>query len=90
MHIRTVVEERSVTEKIYSESNFYPRLEEAYDALTWWLARNAEHGELIDDYYWIYKQRGNRDLKIPALVALYTVDHHDITIHSLLLKLPTL
>jgi hypothetical protein len=90
MQIRTVVEERSVTEKIYAEGSFYPRLEDAYDALTWWLARNAEEGELIDDYYWLYKQRGNRDAKIPALVALYTIDHNHVTIHSLLLKLPAL
>lgn len=90
MHIRTVVEERSVTEKVYAEGSFYPRLEEAYDALTWYLARRAEEGELVDDYYWIYKQKGNRELKIPALVALYTIDHDSVTIHSLLLKLPTL
>lgn len=33
MHIRTVVEERSVTEKVYAEGSFYPRMEEAFDAL---------------------------------------------------------
>jgi hypothetical protein len=34
--------------------------------------------------------KGNRDLKIPALVALYTFDHNCVIILSLPVKLPTL
>ena len=88
--MRTVREDWSVSAKVYAEVGVYARLEEAFDALKWWLAHNPEDGELIDDYHWLYKQNGNRDLKLPALVALYTFDHQYVTILSLLVKLPTL
>jgi hypothetical protein len=86
----TVVEDLTVSAKIDAETSIYERLEEAFDALKWWLAREPESGELLDDYHWIYKQRGNRDLHIPALVALYTFNDHQLEILSILVRLPTL
>jgi len=88
--MRTVIEDPSVSAKVYAEVGIYARLEDAFDALKWRLARNPEEGELIDDYYWLYRQKGNRDLKIPSLVVLYTFDPHYVTILALLLKLPTI
>lgn len=88
--MRTVVEAPAVSAKIDAELGLYQRLEEAFDALKWWLAHNPDTGELIDDYHWIYKQRGNRDLKIPALVALYTFSPHEVEILSILVRIPTL
>ena len=87
--MRTVVEDWTVSAKVYAETGIYARLEDAFDALKWWLARNPEDGELIDDYHWLYTQKGNRERNIPALVVLYTFDHHCVTILSLLVKLPT-
>jgi hypothetical protein len=88
--MRTVIEAQSVSTKIYTEVSTYPRLEEAFDALKWWLAHNPDSGELIDDYHWLYKQRGNRELKIPALVAIYTFTEDEVEILSILVRLPTL
>jgi hypothetical protein len=90
MSMRTVVEDGEVTAKIAAESSIYPRMYEAFDALVWWLSRNPETGELVDDYYWLYKQRGNRELNIPALVVLYTFDHRTVEIFALLVRLPDL
>ena len=59
------------------------------DALKWTLCRDAEVGELIDDYHWLYKQSGNHDLKLPALVALYTFDV-EVELISILVRIPTL
>lgn len=87
--LRTVVEAITVSDKIDAEISIYPRLEEAFDALKWTLGRNAEDGELIDDYHWLYKQSGNRDLKLPALVALYTFDV-EVELISILVRIPTL
>ncbi len=88
--IRTVIEAGPISIQIDAEGSIYPRLEEAFDALTWWLARNPESGELLDDYYWLYKQSGNRDLNIPALVVIYTFDANEVELISLLVRLPIL
>jgi hypothetical protein len=70
-------------------SSIYQRMEEAFEALKWWLARVPDSGEIIDDYYWLYKQRGNRDLNIPALTVIYTFDHDTVELFSLLVRLPS-
>jgi hypothetical protein len=88
--MHTVVEAVQVSEKIDAEVALYPRLEDAWDAFKWWLSHDPESGELIDDYHWLYKQRGNRVLNVPALVAIYTFDANEVVILSLLLRLPTL
>jgi hypothetical protein len=88
--MRTVVEDFSVTDKVYAESDIYPRLEEAFDALKWWLSHSPESGELIDDINWMYKQRGNAKLNIPALVVIYTFDRDTVQLFHLLVRLPPL
>jgi len=72
--LRTVIESQHVTHVVYMESSIYRRMEEAFEALKWWLARVPDSGEIIDDYYWLYKQRGNRELSIPSLTVIDTFD----------------
>ena len=79
-----------MTHVVYMESQIYPRMDEAFEALKWWLARSPETGIIVDDYFWLYKQRGNRELNIPALVVLYTFDANEVEIFSLLVRLPTI
>jgi hypothetical protein len=88
--LRTVIEAQTVSHVVYMESSIYRRMEEAFEALKWWLARVPESGEIVDDYYWLYKQRGNRELKIPTLVVLYTFDEDQVILFSLLVRLPTM
>jgi hypothetical protein len=73
--MRTVFEEDHVSEKLDAERAIYRRLDDAWRALTWWIARKPDSGVLVDDVYWLYKQQGNHELKIPALVIIYTFDH---------------
>ena len=54
--MRTVIEAQIVSNVIDSEQEIYPRLEDAFDALKWWLAHVPESGEIIDDLHWLYKQ----------------------------------
>ena len=88
--IRTVIEAPTVSEKVDAERTYYPRLDDAFDALKWWLARKPETGILLDDYHWIFKQRGDAGLKIPALVVIYTFDAAYVELISLLVRLPIL
>lgn len=90
MRKRTIREAHSVTDKVFAESGLYPRLEDAFDALTWWLARHPDDGELIDDLHWLYKQAGNVELNIPSLSVIYTFDADTVDIMHLLVRLPPL
>jgi len=73
--LREIVEEHVVYQTIDAERVIYPRLEEAYDALKWRLSRTPEFGYLVDEKHWVYRQEGNGDLKIPALLVLIYVRH---------------
>jgi hypothetical protein len=86
--IRTVVENLSVSEVIDAELEIYPRLVEAFDALTWWLARVPESGEIIDDVNWLYMQDGDEHMNIPALVVVYTFNHYEVELKHILVRIP--
>jgi hypothetical protein len=88
--IRTVVENWSVTEVIDKEQFIYPRLEDAFEALKWWLARVPDSGEIIDDTNWIFVQDGDEKIKIPSLVVVYTFDVWEVTLKHILVRLPSI
>lgn len=88
--MRTVIEDSIVREVIDLNSEVYPRLWDAFEALTWWLSHKPDSGELLDDVNWLYKQSGNRDQKIPALVVVYTFDVDCVVLKFILIKLPSL
>lgn len=87
--MRTVREELSVSDVIDAEQRLYPRLEDAYDALKWWLAHVPEGGEIVDDLNWIFRQNGNKNRNIPSLVVIYTFDHQYVTIKFILVRIPS-
>jgi hypothetical protein len=80
---REVVEQTVVTATIIAEASIYPRLDEAFNALTWRLARDAESGYLLDEKHWVYKQQGSKKHKVPGLIALYIIDNFQVTILSI-------
>lgn len=86
--IRTVVENVSVSEVIDAEQSIYPRLDEAFEALKWWLARVPESGEIIDDINWLYMQDGDKRVNIPALVVVYTFDSRQVILKHVLVRIP--
>lgn len=88
--LRTVIEEIRVSEVIDQEQSIYPRLGDAFDALKWWLSHRPDSGELIDDVHWIYKQSGNREQNVPALVVIYTFDHYEVIIKFVLVRIPAI
>jgi hypothetical protein len=88
--IRTVVENWCVTEVIDNEQAIYPRLQDAFEALKWWLARVPESGEIIDDASWLYMQEGDGYANIPALVVVYTFNHYEVVLKHILVKLPVI
>ncbi len=86
--MRTVIEAEIVSETIDSEQPLYPRLNDAFEALKWWLAHDPESGEIIDDINWLYKQKGNGHQNTPALVAIYTFDKDCVWINFILVRIP--
>jgi len=84
--IRTVVENTSVSDVIDDGQSAYPRLENAIDALKWWLARVPESGEIIDDVNWLYVQDGDRDVNIPSVVVVYTFDSREVVLKHIQLR----
>jgi len=88
--MRTVIEDEAVSNVIDREQALYPRLTEAFDALKWWLSHNPESGELLDDLNWIYKQKGDRNQTVPALVVIYTFDARYVTLKYVLVRIPSI
>jgi len=88
--IRTVIENFSVSEVLDAEQTVYPRLEEAFDALKWWLAREPDSGEIIDDVNWLYMQDGDKEVGIPALVVVYTFNASHVELKHMLIRIPSL
>jgi regulator of sirC expression with transglutaminase-like and TPR domain len=88
--ILQIVESHKVSEILDREQTRFPRLDDAFKALTWWLARKPDDGYLLDDVNWIYRQLGNTEQNIPALVVIYTFDHANLFIEHILVRLPKL
>jgi hypothetical protein len=87
--VRTVIEDVSVSEIIDQEQAIYPRLRDAFEALKWSLSHRPEDGELLDDLHWLYKQSGDREHKIPALVVIYIFDDWQVQIKFVLVRVPS-
>jgi hypothetical protein len=87
--IRTVVENWSVAEVIDQGQETFPRLDEAMDALKWWLSRVPESGEIIDDCNWLYMQDGDRRVNIPALIVVYTFNAREVLLKHILIRIPS-
>jgi len=86
--MRTVIEEGIVSETIDQAAENFPRLDDAFEALKWWLARKPESGEALDDLNWIYKQAGDVDIGLPALTVIYTFDAKCVKFEFLLVRMP--
>jgi|WetSurMetagenome_2_1015567.scaffolds.fasta_scaffold58775_2 hypothetical protein len=87
-HMRTVIESAAVSDRIDAEARVHPRLEEAFDALKWWLSRQPQSGELLDDCHWLYRQKGKSNPAIPALVSLYVFNNDEVEILSIMVRPP--
>jgi hypothetical protein len=88
--MRTVVEDICVSDVIDRKQALYPRLNEAFDALKWWLSHNPESGDILDDINWIYKQQGDEAQTIPTLVTIYTFDHRQVRLKFILIRIPSI
>ncbi|MGB8030675.1 MAG: hypothetical protein WCF30_13560 [Terracidiphilus sp.] len=86
--LRTIVEEAIVSETIDQSAETYPRLEEAFDGLKWFLAHSAESGEILDDFHWIFRNQADHDQNIPAILVVYTFDENKVTLKFIALRMP--
>ncbi len=88
--MRTVIEDAVVSEIIDRESRNFPRLEDAFDALKWWLSHVPDAGEIIDDFHWLYRQDGDREAGVPSLVVIYIWDNDTIILKYLTIRYPVI
>jgi hypothetical protein len=88
--MRTVIENPNVSETIDREVSNYPRLEEAYDALKWWLSHVPQAGEIIDDLHWLYKQDADTHLNLPSILVIYTFDASTVVFEFILVRFPVI
>lgn len=87
--MRTVIEEPIVSETIDRETCIYPRVQDAFDALKWWLAHRPESGEIIDDLHWLFKQAADHHANIPAISVVYTYDTNHVLLKFIVLRMTT-
>jgi hypothetical protein len=87
--LRTVVEEPIVSETIDQHAEVYPRIEEAFDGIKWFLSRSPESGEILDDFYWLYKNQADQEQNIPAILVIYTFDDAKVLLRFIALRMTT-
>lgn len=86
--LRTIVEEAVVSETLDQNAEVFPRLEEAFDGLKWFLAHSPESGEILDDFHWLYRNQADHDQNIPAILVIYTFDANKVTLRFIALRMP--
>jgi hypothetical protein len=87
--LRTIIEEAVVSETIDQNTETYPRLEDAFDGLKWFLAHSPESGEILDDFHWIYRNQADHEQNIPAILVIYTFDESKVILRFIALRMPT-
>ena len=88
--MRTVREEQVVSEVVDRAREKYPRLEEVFEGLKWYISRVPESGEALDDANWLYRQDGDAEDKIPAILMIYTFDANYVTLKFASIREPLL
>lgn len=80
--LRQVVEEAEVSSTIDEGREKYPRLDEAWQGLTWLLARSAdEMGRLSrDGKFRLYVQPGDAAFNVPEIWIIFKADAAEITV----------
>jgi hypothetical protein len=80
--MRTIREEQVVSEIVDGAREKYPRLEEVFEGLKWYLSRvpDSAEAEALDDINWLYRQDGDAHDNIPAILIIYTFDANYVTL----------
>ncbi len=81
-HVRRGVSEPELKE--FEElTRLNPRLDEAYAALEWYLARDPSAGlpvPVSNTSFFLYKQSDNSPLSLPSIAVIYTIDLNELAI----------
>jgi len=79
---RTVVEEQGVSDKIQNAIPKYPRIEDAFEAVKWVVARSPERGHKINGFHLI--KSSPWDIEGYAIItAAYTYDDDNVIISDI-------
>lgn len=83
---RTIVEDRDVTALIEREMPSRPRLDQAWEALQWLLARKADEMGISrvvgSTEFRLYKQAGDPVADTPDITVLFSVNDAEVVVHG--------
>lgn len=92
LRARTIVEDASVTEEIETLRQTIGRFDEAYAALQWKLARQADvlglHSLCSGRHYRLYRQGSDPIARTPSIVVVYWYTSDEVTITGLRVSQP--
>jgi len=84
--MRTVVQDREVTQDIEAAKKSYRLVEGAIQGLEWLLARNPKEGIHRTGKYWLYNQAGVKIHRIPEITVLYSFTDDEVTLHAIMFR----
>jgi hypothetical protein len=81
--MRTVVQDREVTQDIEAARKQFRRLDDSIMALEWRLGHQPTDGVHRENKYWLYRQRGFASRDIPEISVLYSFTDDTVELHAI-------
>jgi hypothetical protein len=81
--MREVVYENSVTKQIDAAVTKYPRIRDAVAGLEWRLGHRPQEAVRRANVYYIYRQRGFKNLRIPDITVVYRYEGEKVNIRGI-------
>ncbi len=82
MVIRTVIQDREVTQDITTAKASYSMVDDVVSGVEWTLAHDPQAGVHHKGEYWVYAQAGFKIHRIPEIVVLYSFTDNEVTLHA--------
>lgn len=86
MQLRTVIQERAVSQDIERAIRIYRLVDEAVQAIEWTLSHNPQKGLHRKGRYWVYLQTGFKPHRVPEIVVLYSFTDDEVTLHAIVFR----
>jgi len=84
--MRTIAYDKEVQQDIDAARKVFRRLDDSIQALEWRLCHQPEGGVHRKGIYWIYRQKGIANLKIPEISVLYSFTDELVEFHAILIR----
>jgi hypothetical protein len=88
--VRSVIEDSRVSRAIDDAKDRWPRAEDAWEAISWVIARDPEIGRALTESGNIrsFTFEGAKSIGMPTVTVLYEIQHLAIVVHDALFQEP--